>query len=31
MNDTNPARWEPVASLLSWNRSVDFFRKHLAG
>ena len=31
VNDTNPARWEPVASLLSWNRNLDFFRKYLAG
>ena len=31
VNDTNPARWEPVASLLAWNRSLDFLRKYLAG
>jgi carboxymethylenebutenolidase len=30
VNDTVPARWEPVASLLAWNRSLDFLRKHLA-
>ena len=29
VNDTNPARWEPVASLLSWNRNLDFFKKYL--
>jgi carboxymethylenebutenolidase len=29
MNDTVPARWEPVAALLSWNRSLDFLRKYL--
>jgi carboxymethylenebutenolidase len=30
-NDTSPARWEAVASRLAWERSVAFFREHLAG
>jgi carboxymethylenebutenolidase len=30
-NDTSEARYDPAAAQLAWSRTIDFFKRHLAG